>query len=306
MKFIRTLSSAALASCLLLAVSCGSTQLAPEDVSPVAVISFSANQEVRFYRYKNTSLKGDADKAAKKVFGGGFLGKITGALASSATDKAEREAYPYLYTDGLIDNLHVQQAVMDELQEFPEVLTLLTAEDVTGTKDYAKIKTDSANNVGGFKSLRDEKKISSAKKALEKAYKAKGFATVHVQFGCYLDENKTGLEKAMNVLEAIGGEKQSQSENGILHPAVTVTVNIMDKDDQGLTPAKHYYKNGKLVEKNKKDKDDLKDTRGRYVGVAVASEGVELTYGNYNGEEFYALYTEDLVREAVRNATLRQ
>lgn len=300
MKLIKTLSVAAAAASALLAVSCGSTRLTPEDVSPVAVISFSANPELRFYGY-GSSLKGDADKAAKKVLGGGFLGKITGALVSTATDKAEREAYPYLYTDALVNDINVSQAVLDGISEFPEVLSLLSEDDVAATKDYAKIKSDSSPVVGGFKSLSDEKKIASAQKALAKAHGAKGFATVHVQFGYYLDENKTGLDKARNVLEAIGGEGQSQSQNGILHPAVTVIVTLQDKDGNGIEPG-YYYRDGTKVKKDKEDKSK----ESFFQGSAVASEGVEITYGKYDGEEFYKLYTEDLVREAVRNAALRQ
>lgn len=312
MKAEKALFGVALAASVLAAASCASSKVVagnPEDFNPMAVTEFTVNQNLKFFSYRNVSLKGEARSAASKAAGGGLLGRIAGSIASAATEKAEDEAYPYLKTGALVDALHVQQIVMEGLAAFPEVSFLLTAEDVAQTKAYASIKnsdSESIMSVGNFKYLDDDKKTKSAVKALEKSHKAKGFASIHVQFGYYLDENESKLDKTMDVLNKIGGQGKHQSENGFLYPSVTVTVNIMDKDGKGLTPAKHYYKNGKLVEKNKKDKEDLKDPRSRYVGVAVGASSVPITYGKYSGEEFYALYTEDLLREAVHNAALRQ
>lgn len=304
MKFIRALSCAALAASLLLAVSCASSKkesvrvppVTPEDCDPMAVIKFTVNGELKFFYYRDMSSSSSAGSAASSAVGGGLLGKLAGSLASAAVSKAEESARPFLKTDALVSDFHVQQVVMEGLAEFPEVLNLLTAEDVTGTRAYASIKgleSDYIKSVGGFRNLHGAKDVEAAKSALEKAHGAKGFATVDVEFGYYLDEKESKLDKALGVMNRISGEAKSQSESGYLYPSVTVNVYISDRNGRNL-PQKEYL-NGSVTGRDYK----------RYVGVAVGQESVPISRGKYNGEEFYALYTEDLVREAIKNAALR-
>ena len=302
MKFIRALSCAALAASLLLTVSCASSKkesapsVTPEDCDPMAVIKFTVNGELKFFYYRDISSSSSAGSAASSAVGGGLLGKLAGSLASAAVSKAEESAFPFLKTDALVSDFHVQQVVMEGLSEFPEVLNLLTAEDVTGTRAYASIKgleSDYIKSVGGFRNLNGAKDVEAAKSALEKAHGAKGFATVDVEFGYYLDEKESKLDKALGVMNRISGESKSQSESGYLYPSVTVNVYVSDRNGRNL-PQKEYL-NGSVTGRDYK----------RYVGVAVGQESVPISRGRYNGEEFYALYTEDLVREAIKNAALR-
>ena len=311
MKFIRALSCAALAASILLAVSCASVpQPRPEDISPMAVISFDMNETMRFYNY-GSGLDDIADAAVsnvvppKKGLKGKAQNMIAGKLAGAVGEKADRSLRPYLYTDAFVERFNVEQVVLEGLAGFPEFQSMLSAEEITGTKKYASIKSDTKGNVGGFKSLSDEKKLASAQKAVQKAHGARGFASVYVWFGYYMDEHETSLEKALNVIDRIGGGKPSKSQNGYLFPAVQVTVRISDKDGTGTVPAKHYYYNGEMLAKNKKDKVDYKDKRGKYVGLAVGPECIPLEYGNYDAEKLYTMYTEDLVRGAIKNAALR-
>lgn len=330
-KILRRLAEGTALSLVLFATGCASTPTAEpviiEEAQPVAVTEFKMNKYLDFFKKKNMISEGNA--AVGKAAGGGLLG----AIASGLTNKAQKEVYSYLYTEKFMNDFHVEQIVLEELAKFPEIKEFIPADKILSVKDYSKIKnqkdSDTVRNmpVGNFKYFGDEKdrskKIQNARAVLEKNLGANGFAEIYVYFGYYLSETdevltdfQKSLDKAANALDDIesffsGQNKKKEADTGYLHPAVYVWVRIFDKNGVPFSfPNK--YQNGMEI-KGYETAQEAKKAKGTfnlendyyYRGSAVGSQSVVLNKGNYNGEDFYKLYTEDLVRKAARNAVLR-
>ena len=320
----------ALASCsaLSVCVGCASNKVEPltsAAVQPVAVEEVSMRGNLMFYKKASYISAAEKEGAqAGNAAGGGLLGKVVAGVASGALKKAQQDMHPELYTEALAEQLHVQDILMEELVKFPEVQQLIPADDVLNEKAYAKLKSDSSvyrRPVGAFKYFggdekEREKRVASARKILKQKFGANGYAEIIVDFGTHLEEQKTELQeklqKVENVLSKITFQKAENigKDTGFLYPYVSVMVRIYDENGTAL-PFPYRYENGTQIKgyttakEAKKDESYFTMEDYYYFGSAVGSECVNINSGEYNAEEFYKLYTEDLVRKAVQNAALR-
>ena len=285
-----------------------------DETQPVVIVEFSANKYIDFFTYK-----GYISNAGKKS-GGGLLG----AIASGIDKKVMKDSYTSLLTKNLIEELNVEQIVLEELANFPEIKELVSVDTLLSTKDYTKIKNPKDTNelrympVGNFKYFGNDKNrqknMQNAEKTLGKKLGAKGFVEI------YVDDVKTdfqkGLDKFESGLDAIGSalgvkSQKKETDTGYLHPAVNVVVRIYDQNGVPFS-LPYRYVNGEQIKgyetekEAKKAKDSFDLTRDYYYkGRAVGEQSVVINSGKYDDEEFAKLYTEELVREAAKNAVLR-
>ena len=232
-----------------------------------------------------------------------------------------KKTYSYLYTDNLVEELNVQKAVLEELQNFPEISELIPAEKITSEKGYASIKNEKSDvPVGGFKSFGDDekarqKKIASAEKVLREKLGAKGYIEIKVIFNSWLkkdDVEESDFEKKFNKAAKLFKVDPIKKDvkTGELYP--TVSVYIWIHDENGIPLCFPYtYSSGKKEKgyespkEAKKNDDEFDLSDYYYSGYVKGSESVRLENGAYDAQAFYKLYTEDMVREAVRKAALR-
>ena len=294
-----------------------------DETQPVVIVEFSANKYIDFFTYK-----GYISNAGKKS-GGGLLGMI----ASGIDKKVMSDSYTSLLTKNLIEELKVEQIVLEELANFPEIKDMVSVETLLSTKDYTKIKNPKDTNelrympVGNFKYFGNDKNrqknIQNAEKTLGKKLGAKGFVEIYVDFGYYLSESddvktdfQKGLDKFGSGLDAIGSalgvkSQKQAADTGYLHPAVNVVVRIYDQNGVPFS-FPYRYVNGEQIKgyetekEAKKAKSSFDLTRDYYyMGRAVGEQSVVINTGKYDDDEFAKLYTEELVREAAKKAVLR-
>ena len=218
-----------------------------------------------------------------------------------------------MYTDKLLEKIDVQQIVLEEFAKFPEVTELVPLSKVKETKAYTSIKSEKSatlTNVGDFKYLGDDEKKRPAKmaaveKVLREKLGANGYAYIDVHFGYALEDGERIVESVLPLI------KVDKGRSGKLHPSVFVEVRIMDKDGLNLS-LPYSYQNGVAVKsyespkEAKKAEDEFKIWDDYcYSGSASGEDFVMLEKDDYDAEAFYALYTEELVRQAMRNAALR-